>query len=197
MSLVTPTVTPGESQPISNTGNQWYFGFAGVIEPTSVTKIAAALNQAVNSNASAIYLCMSSPGGLIGDGIYLYNHLRALPVSITVHNTGTVSSIAVAVFCGADNRLCSSHAIFQIHPTTVSNPGGQSAGQLKSGVTSALADDKRTEDILRSRTRVPDKLLRQRLVGDVWITPGIALKHGLVHSISEFSLPPGQKVFQI
>jgi ATP-dependent protease ClpP protease subunit len=174
-----------------------YFGFAGLIDPTSATRIAAAFNTAVNQGAGGIYLCLSSPGGLVGDGIYLYNHIRALPIPVTVHNIGTVASIAVAIYCAAGARLCSGHGIFLIHPTTVNNPGNRTAEELKTGVTSALADDKRTENILRERTSMPNQLLRKRRVGDVWITPSVALKHSLVHRIEEFVLPPGQHIYQI
>ena len=174
-----------------------YFGFTGLIEPNSVTRIAASINHAVNQGEQEAYLCLTSAGGLVQDGIYLYNHLRALPIAVTVHNTGTVASIAVAVFCGAVHRVCSKHGIFLIHPTAVNNAGGRSAEQLKTGVISALADDKRTEDILRDRTGMPNQLLRKHRVGDVWITPDVALKYGLVHRIEEFALPPGQKIYQI
>jgi ATP-dependent Clp protease protease subunit len=174
-----------------------YLGFAGVIDPSTVTRIAAAFSTVVNQRVPKIYLCLNSPGGLVGDGIYLYNYLRGLPVSITIHNIGTVSSIAVAIFCAANTRLCSAHGIFLIHPTTVNDPGFRNAEQLKTGVTSALADDKRTENILRERTSMPDQLLRKRRIGDVWITPQIALQHGLVDRIEEFVLPPGQNIYQI
>jgi ATP-dependent protease ClpP protease subunit len=191
-----PTMAPLIPEPAQAAKRVVYFGFAGLIEPASVSKIAASINSAAN-NGEDVYLCLSSAGGLVQDGIYLYNHLRALPIQIAVHNTGTVASIAVALFCGAERRLCSKHGIFLIHPTSINSAGGRSAEQLKTGVVSALADDKRTEDILRDRTRMPNQLLRKRRVGDVWITPDVALKYGLIHRIEEFLLPPGQKIYQI
>ena len=84
-----------------------YFGYTGLIEPSGVTRIASALNLATNAGCDEVYLCMSSPGGLVSDGIYLYNHIRSLPIRVISHNTGSLGSIAVAAFVAAEPRYCS------------------------------------------------------------------------------------------
>lgn len=175
-----------------------YFGFTGVIDSNGTTKICAALNHAVNSAYDGVHLCMSSLGGYIADGVYLYNHIRALPLEITIHNTGNISSIAVAVYVAAQKRLCSPHALFMIHPTGI-GPFNEHQPWVKldSALKSALAEDQRTEDILRERTTLPDTLLSARRVREVHILPDEALRYGLVHSICDFSLPKGNEVIQI
>lgn len=174
-----------------------YYGFTGLIEPNTVTRIAAALNTAVNSGCEKIYLCMSSHGGLITDGVFLYNHIRGLPVHVTAHNIGTVASIAAAVFVGADERYCSTHGVFTIHPTAINPQEALSAERLQSSLDAALADDERTENILRERAAVPDSILRARRLKDIHISPEDALKFGLVDEIKEFALPKGNEIFQI
>ena len=67
-----------------------YYGFTGIIEPGSATRIASAFNLAVNSGCDEVYLCLSSTGGLIADGIYLYNHIRS-----NASSKGNYSSISV------------------------------------------------------------------------------------------------------
>ena len=94
-----------------------YYGFTGVIEPASATRIASALNLATNAGYEEVYLCLSSTGGYVADGIYLYNHIRGLPIKTTIHNTGTVASIATAVYVAAEHRYSSPHGMFLIHPT--------------------------------------------------------------------------------
>ena len=103
-----------------------YFGFTGMIEPDGVGRLAGALNSAVNSGVEEVHLAFSSNGGYVADGIYLDNHIRALPLRVAIYNTGSVSSIAVAVFLGAEERYCSQHAMFMIHPTTMGSPEGMS-----------------------------------------------------------------------
>jgi ATP-dependent Clp protease, protease subunit len=175
-----------------------YFGFTGVIEPGNVKGIAAAFNSALNSGCSEIHFCMNSPGGYVGDGVYLYNHILALPIKVTTHNTGTVGSIATAVFAAGEERYCSAHGMFMIHPSAI-GPFSEAlmSSRLNSALEGALADDERTESILRERTNIPARLLKDRRLKDVHISPQEALKFGLVHGVREFALPQGCEIFQI
>ena len=126
-----------------------YFGFTGMIEPGGVGRIAGALNSAVNGGADTVHLSFSSNGGYVADGIFLHNHIRALPLRLVIYNTGSVGSIAVSVFLAAHERYCSKHAMFMIHPTTMGSAEGMSARRLQSTLDAALADDDRTDNILR------------------------------------------------
>ena len=173
-----------------------YLGFSGIIESSSVTRICAAFNAAANNNYDEIYLCFNSLGGYVGDGIYLYNHIRSLPLKFTAHNTGSVMSIGVAVFVAAEERLCSAHGMFMIHPTKAAVQ--DTTWEVLNGAReAALADDERTENILRGRTGIPNETLAARRVRDVHISPQDALKFGIVHRVVEFALPRGQEILQI
>lgn len=174
-----------------------YYAYTGRIDDEGATRIATALNSAVNSECGVAHLAFNSLGGYVASGIFLYNHMRSLPLRIVMYNTGSVGSIAVTVFVGADERYCSRHSMFMIHPTTVSSLPGMSWDMLKSSAESALADDERTERILRERTGLADELLDARRSGDVHIGPGDALANGLVQGIAEFKVPAGFQVIQI
>ena len=178
-------------------GKTAYFGFTGLIEPATVTRICAALNSAINTSCDEVHLSFSSLGGTVADGIYLYNHIRGLPLKVTAYNVGSVSSIAVTVFVAAEERYCSAHAMFMVHPTAFPSLAGMSAERLQSALKAALADDLRTENILRERTGLPNRVLRARKIGDVHITPQEAVRYGLVNGVREFSLPRGYQIFQI
>ena len=133
----------------------------------------------------------------MSDGVFLYNHIRGLPINVTTHNIGSVASVATAVFVGADERYCSKHANFMIHPTTMPNQEALSAERLQSSLDAALSEDQRTEDILRDRTSMPDSVLRARRLKDIHISPEEAVEFGLVSEIKEFSLPGGHEILQI
>lgn len=175
----------------------YFFGFTGMIEPASVTRICGAMNAAFNDGATEIHVAFNSGGGLVADGIHLYNHLRALPTKLVMYNTGTVASIAVSAFVAAQERYCSRHSIFMIHPTAFPQLSDASAEKLRSLYGSALADDERTDAILRERTRLTDDLLNGRRFSDVWITPHQAVEQGVAHEVREFAVPHGFQVFQI
>ena len=174
-----------------------YYGFTGLIEPASATRIAAAFNIAVNNGCDQIYLCLSSTGGYVADGVFLYNHIMGLPAEIIIHNTGTVMSIAAAFYIGAKCRYCSKHGVFMIHPTEMPAQASMRAEQLQSSLTAALADDQRTEDILRERACIPDTVLNDRRLREVYITSEQAVEFGLAHEVVEFSLPKGNEIIQI
>jgi len=175
-----------------------YFGYTGIIDSNGVTRIAAAMNHAANNAFDEIYLCFSSLGGYVGDGVYLYNHIKALPLAVTIHNTGSVMSIAVAVFVAANMRYCSPHGMFMVHPTTIGPfQEGMASERLNAALKAALADDERTENILRERTSLPSSVLSGRRKREVHIRLDEALKWGLVHGVREFSLPQGNQIIQI
>ena len=174
-----------------------YLGYTGSIDTAGVTRVAAALSNAMNDGCDEVRLCFSSLGGYVADGIYLYNHIRALPVRIVAHNVGSVSSIAVSVFLAADERYCSSHATFMIHPTVIPSQEGMGADRLQTALDAALADDRRTENILRERAKIPDRVLAERRGRDVHISPAQAAEYGIVHEVREFMVPPGNRFIQI
>jgi len=175
-----------------------YFGYTGLIDSAGATRIAGAVNQAVNGQFDGVYLCFSSLRGYVADGIFLYHHLRALPIQVTMHNTGTVASIATTLFVAGQRRICAPQSIFMMHPVTV---GGGNAGMastpLKAALDSALRDEARTDSILRERTSLPKRLLTIRRSRDIYLTAEEALNYGLVHEIADFTLPPGNQIFQI
>jgi ATP-dependent protease ClpP protease subunit len=175
-----------------------YYGFTGVVDSTSVTRLCQALNVAANNKADGVYLCLSSLGGFVADGVYLYNHIRGLPIEVIMHATGTVASIAATIFVAASIRYCSANAMFMMHPTTVGPfAEGIPAGRLQSALDSAIADDERTERILRERTFLTDDVLQAKRVKEVHLSPQEALKFGLVHEVREFILPRGVQLVQI
>jgi ATP-dependent Clp protease protease subunit len=174
-----------------------YFGFTGGIDSPGATRIAAAMNSAVNGSYDEVHLNFSSLGGYVADGIYLYNHIRALPLKVIAYNSGSVSSIAVTVFLAAEERYCSAHSMFLIHPTAIPASETMGAERLRSFLDSALADDARTENILRERASIPDELLAARYFRDVHINPKDATTYGIVSGVRDFTLPRGQQIIQI
>ncbi|HEX3487400.1 MAG TPA: ATP-dependent Clp protease proteolytic subunit [Micropepsaceae bacterium] len=174
-----------------------YLGYTGPIDSSGVGRVAAALNTAVNNGSDEAQLSFSSLGGYVSDGIYLYNHIRSLPIDVVIYNTGSVSSIAVTVFVAGKERYCSPHAMFMIHPTVMPSQEGMTSERLQSSLNAALADDARTENILRERAAIPEEILVARRFKDVYITPKEAVIYGLVHGVQNFTMPKGHQIIEI
>lgn len=174
-----------------------HFAYTGLIDSNGATRIAAALNAAVNDRYDFVHISISSIGGQVADTIFLYNHIRSLPLSVVMHNTGSISSTSIAVFLAAEDRYCSSHARFVIHPMAISALGGMTVERLQSSLDAALSDEQRIESILRERASLPDDVLNGRHVRDIQILPEDAIRFGLVREVREFALQRGNQITQI
>ena len=174
-----------------------YIGFCGLIDSDGVGRIAGTLNQAVNDYYDAVHMTFTSPGGYVSDGIYLYHHIRSLPLSVSIHNMGMVGSIATTIYAAADRRVASSNSMFMIHPVQNTANGNLAHENLESLLHSARADEERIDSILRERAAIPDGVLARRRSVDIFFTAQEALEFGLVHEISDFVLPPGNQIFHL
>jgi ATP-dependent Clp protease protease subunit len=165
--------------------------FIGEINAASVSKIIAQLNQQVIEGHREIHIALSTTGGNVMDGIFLYNQLRALPVKLIAYNIGSVMSIGVLCFSAADERYCSRHATFMVHPTSIS-PAANSSPQLLAHLSESLIqDEERTDAILKERVKFPEGFLEGRRAQAILITPEQAKEYGLVHEIKEYKVPDG------
>ena len=172
-----------------------YLGFCGIIDAAGVGRIAAAFNQAVNDQFDCVHLTFSSPGGAAADGVFLYNHIRSLPIRTVIHNSGTVASVATTIYAAADFRTACDASIFMIHPVQAQANGAHHS--LQSVLDSALAEEDRIDAILKERSAIPQDVLERRRSVDVFFTAKNALEYGLVHEIGDFTLPAGNKVFHL
>lgn len=119
------------------------------------------------------------------------------PMSACVAQIRCAAESKPNLFVAAEERYCSAHSMFMTHPTTLPLSERMSAERLEAALQAALADDGRTEDILRQRTTIPANVLNDRRFKDVHITPGQAVQWGLVQGVRDFTLPQGQQIIQI
>ena len=67
------------------------------------------------------------------------------------------------------------------------------AETLQSLFDAALADDERTEDILRQRTSISEETLADRRIKEIFISPQQAIECGLCNAVRDFALPTGER----
>ena len=75
-----------------------------------------------------------------------------------------------AMTLGAEERYCSAHSVFMMHPTTL-GPFQEALSweRLDTARSSALAEETRTENILRKRTIIPEESLSARRLSERFI----------------------------
>ncbi|MDR5729425.1 MAG: ATP-dependent Clp protease proteolytic subunit [Terriglobia bacterium] len=130
---------------------------------------------------------------VIGDGVFLYNSLRKLPVEVIFYNAGQVASAATLAFLGTHARKTTANAVFMIHKGTNSTQGA-GVDRLKAVAANLTIDDARIEEILRAHLRLTEELWTQFNYHDVYLTGADAVLYGMADEIGEFSPPAGVRV---
>jgi len=133
-----------------------YISYYGNInEANTKTTMDTCANVIAQANPSDLYFLFSSTGGSVDAGMALYNFLRALPVPVVMHNTGSVNSMANVVFLAADTRYAAPHSMFLLHGITWTfAQGGHTWAQVQEAVSSFQADESRMSGIITSRTTI-------------------------------------------
>lgn len=173
-----------------------YGSFCGQIDQDNVNKLLNSFAIAMNANVQHVHLLFETSGGFVGDGVALYNYFKALPIDLTIYNSGTVASIGVISYMGAKSRKVSKYGGFMIHRSQRTAQSA-TANILRSFAESAALDDKRTEAILREHLNLPAEKWNDFDHYDLSFSAEDAIKIGLAQEIGEFSPPTGTKVFNI
>jgi ATP-dependent Clp protease, protease subunit len=162
-----------------------------------VQRFANGLTLAANGGIKRIHMLFQTNGGMVPDGICLYNIFRSAPIEINLYNAGSIASIGVVAYLGAQKRKASQNATFMIHKTHFS-PIAATANRLQSAADAALLDDRRIEGILHAHmASLPKEKWELHTVADVWLSADEALDAGLVTQIEEFKPPKGVQLFYL
>jgi len=167
--------------------------YCGDINAANTAKLMTGLIAVSLNGSKRIHILFQSWGGFIGDGVFLYNSLRKLPVEVVLYNAGQVASAATLAFLGARARKTTANAVFMIHKGTNSTQGA-GVERLKAVTANLTIDDARIEEILRAHLRLPEELWIQFQYHDVYLTGEDAAKYGMADEIGEFSPPAGARV---
>jgi ATP-dependent Clp protease, protease subunit len=174
-----------------------YATFSGQINQDGLTRIFHSIGGASQRGTTEIHLLFESGGGIVGDGIALYNYFRALPLDLHIYNSGTVGSIAVLSFLGAGKRYVSQHATFVIHKTVYPTHTPTNAVGHQALAANLLVEDARSEAILRAHTNIPAARWFTHATADVIFQAPEAVQFGIANAIREFQIPAGNQVFNI
>jgi ATP-dependent protease ClpP protease subunit len=174
-----------------------YATLAGPVDQSMVQRVFQSGAVAINSGVKTLHLLFHSNGGMVGDGITLYNYFRNIPIDLHIYNAGSVSSIGVIAFLGAHNRYASANATFVIHKTRF-NPGTPTDAERARGMADAMKiDDARTLDILKANLSLSEGELERYRISELPFDAQVALACGLITKISDFMPGAGQVVSNI
>lgn len=174
-----------------------FFTLSGDVNSDMVRRVFDAISKMTVDGTRTAHVLLQSNGGYVSDGICLYNTLSHSPVDFVMYNGGAVASIAVTLFLGGHRRVASDTARFMIHKSHATAPSGSRPEALKIIADGLMADDRRTESILRRHVTLSQAMWDVHAYSDLHLAAPEALDAGLVHRIGDFSPPPGSLVFNI
>ena len=173
--------------------------FVDAVNFDSARRFLSAVNAALNDGVTDLTLLISSPGGLLVPGFAIYNQLLGVPIDLTIYNTGSVNSIANAIFLAGKVRYAAPSATFLFHGTQwgFTQPADMPRTKISEILQSLNADEKRLRDIIVEKTELSSRQVTNLLASGVTKDAAFALKNGFIDKIVDFSLPPGVPIYQI
>ena len=132
--------------------------------------------------ASQIDLHINSPGGVVFDGITIYNLLKNHPANVTTYIDGLAASIASVIALAGNKVIMADNALFMIH-----NPYGMIAGNATEMRDFADKLDKVGGAIATtyiSKTGKTDTEIQTMLDAETWMTASEALEAGFIDEIA-------------
>jgi len=151
----------------------------------------------VKPTPTTFYFAISSPGGGVAAGVTLYNFLRALPVKIIMHNTGSIDSIATVIFLAANERYACSHSRFLFHGVATGEmPAGTRLNrfQTREFLSGLEQDEGRIKELIVERSSISESEMVRLLQQGETKNPAFALEKGIIHDIRDLTLPRGAQV---
>lgn len=183
------------AQPPQSIPTEAYATFVGIIDQVSASRLTHWLDVASQGiPVPKVHLLFQSLGGVVGDGVYLYNFFRTLPLDLTIYNAGAVESAAVIAFLGARYRKAAKTAVFMLHETKFSGQPAN-ATQLKTRSQTLAIDDQRTIAILKKHLTLDQPRWDDLHRNEIWFTADEAMAMKMVDGITDFAPPAGTKLW--
>ena len=111
-----------------------YFAFAGTIDQQALHRLFNGFGFAMGQGVERVHLLFQSTGGLVSDGVCLYNYFKGLPIELAIYNAGSVASVATIAFLGVERRYDQKNGV---------RAGGARLEQLKLRRQKVLAQERR------------------------------------------------------
>ena len=92
-----------------------YVSFSAEINASTTERLIAIMSECANLRVQKVVLLISSGGGLVMNGLNLYNVLKGMPFDLVTHNVGNIDSISNAVFLAGSTRYSCCHSTFMFH----------------------------------------------------------------------------------
>ena len=165
------------------------------ITPLTGSALIGALTSAVNNQHDEIHLLLSTPGGMVADGITAYNAIRALPVPVHTYNIGNVNSIGNVIFQAGDKRIAAITSSFMFHGVgfPIQN-AWMELKQLQEKIDTIHNDQALIADILVRRSTLSVENVNKLFLTMAYMNAQEGLQCGLADEVRDIRLPKGMPI---
>lgn len=177
-----------------------YISFNAGIDQKNVQTLIAVLFEQIRLGFGHLYILFSTTGGQINDGITLYNTLRSMPATVTMHNMGNIDSVGNIIFLAGEHRYACPSSTFMFHGAAhhYTDPHELDEIATREVLESIVASQKRMGAIIaRHTTSLPAvdiaKLFAEAQTKDT----DFAIKVGIVHAVRDIKIPDGATIIPL
>jgi ATP-dependent Clp protease protease subunit len=146
-----------------------------------------------------LYFLFSSNGGNVNAGITLYNFLKALPVEIVMHNTGSIDSIATVIFLAGTKRYAAKHSTFLFHgiATQFEAKTTVDRSKLQELLSGLVQDEKKLSGIIAGNTKLSEEEIRQLFLQGESKDLTFAMDKGVIQEIRDPAIPNDAQIVSL
>lgn len=176
-----------------------FISFSAEIAPQTSETLIAAVSNFVMQGFREIHLLLCTPGGLVMNGVAIYNMLRGLPITLVTHNVGNVDSIGAIIFLAGEKRYACPQSTFMLHGVAmgVMAPTQLFEKALQERLASVQADQERIKAIYNERAGISPEDSEKFFLGESTIGATDAVARGLAHEVREVKVPAGSPILQL
>jgi ATP-dependent protease ClpP protease subunit len=171
-----------------------YLNFFDSIDPVKVNKFIHFTTEVIRQHQpTELYYFISSNGGDVDSGFVLYNFLISLQskMRITMHNTGTIDSIANVIFVAGQQRFAAPNSSFLFHGVSMNMQGAVSRTGLKEALSRLEGMENRIADTVSRHSQLSQAELTSLFQQGEGKDVNYALSKQIIQEIKFPAVPAG------
>ena len=137
---------------------------------------------------SDVTIHLDSEGGVVSEGLAMYNAIMQHDGEVTIHIDTLAASIATVVCCAADRVVINSNAKFMLHRCWTTAMGNCKDFRSTADIMEMM--DKDIAATYVERTGKDEADVIAMMDAETWLTSDEALAHGFVHEVSAVTRKP-------
>jgi glycosyltransferase involved in cell wall biosynthesis/ATP-dependent protease ClpP protease subunit len=165
----------------------FYVSFNSEVNQITGPALVAIVGQQVRMGFNELHLLLSTPGGHAAQGIAIYNMLRALPISVTTYNVGSVNSVGNVIFLAGSKRYASQASSFGFDVQSVRFE----EKMLKERLPGTQSDQKLVSDIIARHTKISANEAEKLFLEAAFLGTTEAKSCDIIDDILDVQIPAG------